>query len=851
LDPAFIEATQLYARSVGEIIGKAQITNGGPVILFQPENEYYDCLDSVKPCPNHHYMQYVEDQFRNASIVVPYIVNDNNEGNFRPGTRAAVDIYGIDSYPLGFDCANPYTWPANALQTDLTSTHQEWSPLTPFSFVEFQGGSFDPWGGWGFAQCLELVGYQFERVFYKNNFASAITIFSIYMTYGGTNWGNLGHPGGYTSYDYAAVIKENRMVDREKYSEAKLEANFVEASPAYLTSTAGNLTNGTYTDTSALSVTPLFGNGSDTNFYVLRHSNYSNRAVTPYKLIVPTTKGKITVPQLEGELTLHGRDSKVHVTDYDVGGHNVLYSSAEIFTWKQYGDRAVLVVYGGEGEHHELAVSNGGKATLSEGSGVKIGKKDGATVLNWQTSSSRRIVNLGCGLTIYVLDRNSAYNYWVLKLPNDAGLYAPNLAASTVIVKAGYLMRNATVSGNSLNLIGDFNATTDIEVIGGAPSNLATLNINGKSCKFNQDDNGVATTTVSFNPDISVPSLSELDWKYIDSLPEIQSDYDDSQWPDANLAKTYDDKVQPLLTPVSLLGSDYGFNTGVLVFRGHFTANGDETSLFLETQGGSAFGTSVWINSDFVGSFVGYDAASNGNKTYSLPNLKAGSRNVILILLDQMGMDENYVVGENEMKNPRGILRYKLSGHDDSDVTWKLTGNLGGEDYLDKVRGPLNEGGLWAERQGYHLPGSPISDWKSSNGPTEGITSAGVGFYATELDLDLPSGWDVPLSFTFANSSNANAQGNSAPAYRVQLYVNGYQFGKYVHNIGPQDSYPVPQGIWDYQGKNYIAFALWSLEADGAKVDGLELSVNGTIFSGYGDVPMSPMSSWSQRAGAY
>jgi hypothetical protein len=219
-----------------------------------------------------------------------------------------------------------------------------------------------------------------------------------------------------------------------------------------------------------------------------------------------------------------------------------------------------------------------------------------------------------------------------------------------------------------------------------------------------------------------------LDWKYIDSLPEIQSDYDDSQWPDANLAKTYDDKVQPLLTPVSLLGSDYGFNTGVLVFRGHFTANGDETSLFLETQGGSAFGTSVWINSDFVGSFVGYDAASNGNKTYSLPNLKAGSRNVILILLDQMGMDENYVVGENEMKNPRGILRYKLSGHDDSDVTWKLTGNLGGEDYLDKVRGPLNEGGLWAERQGYHLPGSPISDWKSSNGPTEESRPPESGF---------------------------------------------------------------------------------------------------------------------------
>lgn len=35
-DAGFIHATDLYAASVGSIIAKAQITNGGPVILFQP-----------------------------------------------------------------------------------------------------------------------------------------------------------------------------------------------------------------------------------------------------------------------------------------------------------------------------------------------------------------------------------------------------------------------------------------------------------------------------------------------------------------------------------------------------------------------------------------------------------------------------------------------------------------------------------------------------------------------------------------------------------------------------------------------------------------------------------------------
>ena len=70
---------------------------------------------------------------------------------------------------------------------------------------------------------------------------------------------------------------------------------------------------------------------------------------------------------------------------------------------KSYGGRTILVVYGGPGEHHELAVSNGGKAKVVEGNGIKMGRKSGATVLNWQTSSSRRIINLACGLSIYIV----------------------------------------------------------------------------------------------------------------------------------------------------------------------------------------------------------------------------------------------------------------------------------------------------------------------------------------------------------------------------------------------------------------------------------------------------------------
>ena len=78
---------------IGSIIAEAQITNGGPIILVQPENEYSGAVGV--PFPSGPYMQYVEQQLRNAGIVVPLISNDASTGGRNaPGTGVGeVDIY--------------------------------------------------------------------------------------------------------------------------------------------------------------------------------------------------------------------------------------------------------------------------------------------------------------------------------------------------------------------------------------------------------------------------------------------------------------------------------------------------------------------------------------------------------------------------------------------------------------------------------------------------------------------------------------------------------------------------------------------------------------------------------------
>ena len=220
--------------------------------MMQPEDEYTTWPDqSFDQFPEHfnrEYMAFVEQLLLDAGVNVPLIFNDNEVmGYFAPGTGlGSLDIYGIDAYPMSYDCAQPDFWPNVRIPRDWQVTHEERSPMTPSGVPEFEGGSGTGWGPGGVNQNMfnALVNEESVRILYKNNYSFGVKILSIYMTYGGTNWGNLGYEGGDSSYDYGVAISEDRHVWHEKYSEEKLEPNFLKVSPAYLTANPGNASNG-------------------------------------------------------------------------------------------------------------------------------------------------------------------------------------------------------------------------------------------------------------------------------------------------------------------------------------------------------------------------------------------------------------------------------------------------------------------------------------------------------------------------------------------------------------------------------------------------------------------------------
>lgn len=167
--------------------------------------------------------------------------------------------------------------------------------------------------------------------------------------------------------------------------------------PGYLTAST-DASGAKYSSNDIVSVTARLNDKvEDGHFFVARQATYGSTESVEYTLELPTSANTTSIPQLGGKLTINGRDSKVHVTDFDVGGTNLLYSTAEVFTWKKLrGGKKVLILYGGAGELHELAVKgSAADAKIIEGSDVKIEDKNGFAVMQYTASSDRRAVEIG------------------------------------------------------------------------------------------------------------------------------------------------------------------------------------------------------------------------------------------------------------------------------------------------------------------------------------------------------------------------------------------------------------------------------------------------------------------------
>lgn len=507
-----------------------------------------------------------------------------------------------------------------------------------------------------------------------------------------------------------------------------------------------------------------------------------------------TAEGELQVPQVESAITLGGRQSKVIVTDYIFGSSRVQYSTAQVFFAGVIDDRDVLFLYGDSSQGHEAAIYFTGTPNQLHlrSPFVSISRSKGPTILSF-LPGIQGLVTLYDSDTQLVLfgDTDTAATFWSPVIAGDEADPLRNFwglgTNASILVGGPYLVRSASLTGTELALRGDLSEGARLTVI--APKSIRSISWNGELISGDAIAAAGLTSVggfigrlelgTSFNG-IKVPELKG--WKYKDSLPEIGRHFDDEPWIVANHTST-NIPLKPYYGDGRVLyGCDYGFCENIVLWRGHFVASGSEKSVNLSINGGEAFAASVWINDAFLNTSYG-NSTNNLNileetdDVFVFPEgtLIPGQDNVITIVQDNMGLNETEA-NPDSSKGPRGVRGFQLNDGTFSD--WKVQGKVGGyTNFPDKVRGIFNEGGLFGERAGWHLPGYDTSPWESrdlSNGLPN--STAGAGFFVTTFELDIPAGYDVPISFVFDEPLGQ--------PYRVYLFVNGWMMGKRVGNLG-------------------------------------------------------------------
>jgi beta-galactosidase GanA len=777
-DPEYTAAYREWMTEIDRILARHQLTDGrGSVLLYQVENEFYnDSADGRR------YMQDIEDKAHADGITVPLIGNHNS--NFFSGV-GAVDMPGFDSYPADFDCTRPERW--NSVY-DFASERKELTRW-PLFFPEFQGGAFDVWGGPGYEACRKLTGPAFERVFYEATMAAGSTMQNFYMTYGGINWGWLSSPGVYTSYDYGAAISANRQLT-DKYDQQKLIGYMTQAVEPL---TRTDAVAGSAPENPRLHVTARINPEDGTRFYILRHADATDTSNEATHLRIALGKtGETTIPQQPGTaIRIDGRDSKVLLANYRFGKQELTYSTSELMTQLRVGDRDVALLYGRHDEDGETVLRFAAKPETRVIDGHVDTHWDAATHtlrLNYRHDGLAR-VSIGQGdgsLLLLIGDNDAAKTFWQL-----------DTSTGPVLVRGPYLVRHANRDGDDVALTGDTDKDGDIELF--AAPGTQGFSWNGAPVSTTVTASASLQGHIDGPAPVSLPALTT--WHVSEAAPEIALSFNDSDWLAADRASTpnpYWDHKLPILD-----SDAYGFHHGNVWYRGHFTATGKEIGILLAAKTGVHLGNhgifTAWLNGHFLGN------NPSGAQQFAIdPSwLKPGGDNVVSVLVDNTGHNQEEHNGA--FREPRGLISATFAGASTT-IRWKIQGNVGGENLLDPVRGSFNAGGLYGERMGWQFPGFADQRWATTTLP-RATDKPGVDWYRTSFHLDLPAGQDVPLALRIHDIAPHH--------YRAIVFINGWQIGRYISDVGPQTEFELPAGLLNTHGDNTVAIASWSTAQDG------------------------------------
>jgi len=838
-DPVYLAAADEWIGQINAIIARHQATDGGGnVIAYQLENE----LGKVEP-KHVRAMQHLEKKVRADGITVPVFHNAAGRlPDWAPKDSSAAwanqgptDLYAFDGYPGG--TCNVHSDPSGPARAPDWGIYANpgpkagslTSPNTPGFAAELGSGWFDYWGSNGTYNCTAVrQGPGYQRVTYGTNLMNRITIHNLYMAFGGTSWGWLPGPIVYTSYDYGAPISEDRGL-RPKALALKQQGMFVQAAEPVL----AQMDKGTPIKTTSDKV-KLYHNvnnalGSHVLFAV--HARTDAPSEDRFSFDLSTRDGSYTIASV-----LRGQDAKMLLAGVDLQRQHLVYSTSELQAQMGNGERDIVLLQGRDGEAGETVLRYAAAPRVEVLAGQVQSSFDAAKGdlrLSYTHTGLARVRISGGGrapLLLLLADEKTSQRFWMA----DTG-------AGRMLQFGGAMLRSAKLEGGILRLSGDTSEDSALELWGPA---FTSLSFNGVGLSATPQPDGSMRTGVVKGPEaFALPDLAKLAWtRRMDSL-DAQPAFDDSAWIKAdNRASAAQTWTLPERGQPTLAMSDYGFHHGDVWYRGHVDIKdmkANQLDLFYGGGGGGMI--QVWVD----GRFLGQQDLDTGRQfpettdsiKFSFKDLAPG-KHVIAVMVRNNSHNWD-LMADDAHREARGLISASLGSKGGRrfavPIEWRIQGNRGGEDIADKLRGPLNNGGLYGEREGWHLPSGADAGagWQAA-GPGDAPPAPGTYWLRTQVRLDLPRGHDIQLGLAFGDTS----QPRSDRENRALIFVNGWNMGQFIAHIGPQRVFVIPPGILDPNGENTIALAVTT---DGKKENALEPVKLVTLRAVRGGVPLEVM----------
>lgn len=207
-DPYFLECVDKFQKAVAEQVGDLTVTNGGPIIMVQVENEYGSYGTDKQ------YVSEIRDMLRkNFGADVPLFQCDWSSNFLNNGLD---DLTWTMNFGTGANIDQQF------------AKLKEVRPDSPLMCSEFWSGWFDKWGANHETRPAADMIAGIDEMLSKG------ISFSLYMTHGGTNWGHwagANSPGfapDVTSYDYDAPISESGQTTPKYWELRKTLAKYMD-----------------------------------------------------------------------------------------------------------------------------------------------------------------------------------------------------------------------------------------------------------------------------------------------------------------------------------------------------------------------------------------------------------------------------------------------------------------------------------------------------------------------------------------------------------------------------------------------------------------------------------------------